>query len=108
MIALGLLFVCLMCDRFKPRRQLEAETLALRYQLNILILRRDPHPSSLSHLEQHRKLQLELPLGLEDHMISRLGFRPSIQATQVIETKNDFRDRGGRLMTKCFPTPMKY
>jgi hypothetical protein len=36
MIALGLLFVRLLCDRFKPRRQLEAEILALRHQLNIL------------------------------------------------------------------------
>jgi hypothetical protein len=30
MIALGLLFLCLLCDRFKPRRQLEAEILVLR------------------------------------------------------------------------------
>ena len=36
MIALGLLFLCLLCDRFKPRRQLEAEILVLRHQLNIL------------------------------------------------------------------------
>jgi hypothetical protein len=36
MIALGLLFVRLLCDRFKPRRQLEGEILALRHQLNIL------------------------------------------------------------------------
>ena len=33
MIALGLL---LLCDCFKPRSRLEAEILALRYQLNIL------------------------------------------------------------------------
>jgi hypothetical protein len=36
MIALGLLFLRLLCDRFKPRQQLEAEILALRHQLNIL------------------------------------------------------------------------
>jgi hypothetical protein len=36
MIALGLLVVCLLCDRFKPRQQLEAEILVLRHQLNIL------------------------------------------------------------------------
>jgi hypothetical protein len=36
MIALGLLFLCLLCGRFKPRRQLEAEILVLRHQLNIL------------------------------------------------------------------------
>jgi hypothetical protein len=36
MIALGLLVLRLLCDRFKPRRQLEAEILALRHQLNIL------------------------------------------------------------------------
>jgi hypothetical protein len=36
MIALGLLFLRLLYDRFKPRRQLEAEILALRHQLNIL------------------------------------------------------------------------
>jgi hypothetical protein len=36
MIALGILFLRLLCDRFKPRQQLEAEILALRHQLNIL------------------------------------------------------------------------
>ena len=36
MIALELLFLRLLYDRFKPRRQLEAEILALRHQLNIL------------------------------------------------------------------------
>jgi hypothetical protein len=36
MIALGLLFLRLPCDRFKPRQQLEAEILVLRHQLNIL------------------------------------------------------------------------
>jgi hypothetical protein len=41
MIALGLLFVRLLCDRFKPRRQLEGEILALRHQLNILRRARD-------------------------------------------------------------------
>ena len=35
MIALGLLVVCLLCDRFKPRQQLEAEILVLPHQLNI-------------------------------------------------------------------------
>jgi hypothetical protein len=38
MIALGLLFLRLPCDRFKPRQQLEAEILVLRHQLNILHL----------------------------------------------------------------------
>src|SRR6516165_86184 len=37
-------------------------------------------------------------------MMSRLGFRPSIQATQAFDTKNDFRDRGGRLITRCLET----
>ena len=36
MIALGLLFLRLLCDRFKPRQQLEAEILVLRHQVNIL------------------------------------------------------------------------
>jgi uncharacterized membrane-anchored protein YhcB (DUF1043 family) len=36
MIALGLLVVRLLRDRFKPRQQLEAEILVLRHQLNIL------------------------------------------------------------------------
>jgi hypothetical protein len=33
---LGLLFLRLLCDRFKPRQQLEAEILVLRHQVNIL------------------------------------------------------------------------
>jgi transposase InsO family protein len=44
MIALGLLFLCLLCDRFKPRRQLEAEILVLRHQLNILQQRAPGRP----------------------------------------------------------------
>jgi transposase InsO family protein len=36
MIAIGLLFFRALCDWFKPRRQLEAEILVLRHQLNVL------------------------------------------------------------------------
>ena len=36
MIAIGLLFVRMLCDYFKPRQQLEAEILVLRHQLNVL------------------------------------------------------------------------
>jgi hypothetical protein len=36
MIAIGFLFVRMLCDCFKPRRRLEAEILVLRHQLNIL------------------------------------------------------------------------
>jgi hypothetical protein len=44
MIALGLLFLRLLCDRFKPRQQLEAEILVLRHQLNILQQRAPGRP----------------------------------------------------------------
>jgi len=45
MIAVGLLFVRMLCDYFKPRQQLEAEILVLRHQLNVLQQRapRRPH-----------------------------------------------------------------
>jgi hypothetical protein len=36
MIAIGLLFVRMLCDCFRSRRQLEAEILVLRHQLNVL------------------------------------------------------------------------
>src|SRR5437870_2190167 len=36
MIAIGLLFVRMLCDCFKSRRQLKAENLVLRHQLNVL------------------------------------------------------------------------
>ena len=36
MIAIGFLFVCVLCDCFKSRRRLEAEILVLRHQLNVL------------------------------------------------------------------------
>src|SRR6266566_4062253 len=36
MIAIGLLFVRMLCDCFKSRRQLEAEILVLRHQLSVL------------------------------------------------------------------------
>jgi hypothetical protein len=36
MIAIGLLFVRMLCDCFKPRQQLQAEILVLRHQLNAL------------------------------------------------------------------------
>jgi hypothetical protein len=45
MIAIGLLFVRMLCDCFKSRPQLEAEIVILRHQLNILQRRasRRPH-----------------------------------------------------------------
>jgi len=36
MIAIGLLFVRMLCDYFKSRPRLEAEVLILRHQLNVL------------------------------------------------------------------------
>ena len=36
MIAIGLLFVRILCDRFKWRRRLEAEILILRHQVSVL------------------------------------------------------------------------
>jgi hypothetical protein len=44
MIASGLLFLRLLCDRFKPRQQLEAEILVLRHQRNILQQRAPGRP----------------------------------------------------------------
>jgi hypothetical protein len=45
MIVIGVLFVRMLCDCFKPRQQLEAEILVLRHQLNVLQQRapRRPH-----------------------------------------------------------------
>jgi hypothetical protein len=36
MVAIGPLFIRMLCDRFKPRQQLETEILVLRHQLNVL------------------------------------------------------------------------
>src|SRR5437660_1316925 len=36
MIAIGVLFIRMLCDCFKSRRRLEAENLVLRHQLNVL------------------------------------------------------------------------
>jgi hypothetical protein len=36
MIAIGILFVRMLCDYFKSRPQLEAEIVILRHQLNLL------------------------------------------------------------------------
>src|SRR5215471_3573319 len=36
MLSIGLLFVRMLCDFFKPRPRLEAEILILRHQLNVL------------------------------------------------------------------------
>src|ERR1700745_2577513 len=47
MIAIGLLFVRLLCDCFRPRGRLEVEIMVLRHQLNVLQRR-----------GQHRGLQL--------------------------------------------------
>jgi hypothetical protein len=45
MIAIGLLFVRMLCDCFKPGQQLQVEMLVLRHQLNVLRQRasRRPH-----------------------------------------------------------------
>src|ERR1700687_4482248 len=42
MIAIGLLFVRMLCDCFKSRRRLEAAILVLRHQLNV-VQQRAPH-----------------------------------------------------------------
>ena len=42
MIAIGLLFVRMLCDCFKSRHQLETDILVLRHQLNVL-RQRAPH-----------------------------------------------------------------
>src|SRR5947209_9383140 len=42
MIAIGLLFVRMLCDLFKPRPRLKAEILILRHQLNVLQQRTPP------------------------------------------------------------------
>jgi hypothetical protein len=47
MLAIGLLFVGMLCDWFRSRRQLQAEILILRHQLNIL-QRRAPSGPYLS------------------------------------------------------------
>ena len=44
MIAMGLLVIRLLCDRFKPPQQLETEILVLRHQLNILQQRAPGRP----------------------------------------------------------------
>jgi hypothetical protein len=36
MIAIAFLFVCVLCDCFKSRRRLEAESPVMRHQLNVL------------------------------------------------------------------------
>jgi hypothetical protein len=36
MIAIGLLFIRVLCDCFKPRLQLLAEVVILRHQINVL------------------------------------------------------------------------
>jgi hypothetical protein len=43
MIAIGLLFLRMLCDCFKPQQRLEAEILVLRHQLNVLQQRTPRH-----------------------------------------------------------------
>jgi hypothetical protein len=50
MIAIGLLFVGMLCDCSKSRRRLEAEILILRHQLNIL--RRSAPPRGVRWLDR--------------------------------------------------------
>jgi transposase InsO family protein len=51
MIAIGLLFVRMLCDCFKSRQRLEAESLVLRHQLNVL-QRRAPGRAQLRWLDR--------------------------------------------------------
>ena len=44
MIAIGILFIRMLSDFFKPRARLEAEILVLRHQLNILQQRAPRRP----------------------------------------------------------------
>jgi hypothetical protein len=52
MIAIGLLFLRALCDWFKPRRQLEAEILVLRHQLNVLQQRVPRRPPRLRWVDR--------------------------------------------------------
>jgi len=58
MIAIGLLFVRMLCDYFKSRPQLEAEIVILRHQLNVL-QQRAPRRMHLSWADRcvYRKLK---------------------------------------------------
>ena len=69
MIAIGLLFVRMLCDYFKPRQQLEAEILVLRHQLNVL-QQRAPRPPHLRWIDRalfiwlyRRLLAVEVSFG---------------------------------------------
>src|SRR5260370_12050489 len=59
MIAIGLLFVRMLCDLFKPRPRLEAEIVILRHQLNVL---QQAHaaPSAAFALGRPRPIHLAL------------------------------------------------
>jgi hypothetical protein len=52
MIAIGLLFVRMLCDYFKPRQQLEAEILVLRHQLSVLQQRVPRRPLHLRWVDR--------------------------------------------------------
>jgi hypothetical protein len=52
MIAIGLLFVRMLCDYFKPRQQLEAEILVLRHQLSVLQQRVPRRPLHLHWVDR--------------------------------------------------------
>src|SRR5260370_24577353 len=65
MIAIGLLFVHMLCDYFKSRPQLEAEIVILRHQLNLLQRRapRRPHLRATPAHETHADPVSDRPRG---------------------------------------------
>jgi hypothetical protein len=79
MIAIGLLFVRMLCDCFKSRRRLEAEILVLRHQLNVL-RQRAPHRAHLRWADRALFIWLyrRCPRILDAITIVSPGGRPRI------------------------------
>ncbi len=68
MIAIGLLFLRMLCDCFKPQQRLEAEILVLRHQLNVLQQRTPRHRRHLRWVERALFIWLYRPIRPTDRL----------------------------------------
>ena len=83
MIAIGLLFIRMLCDFFKPRTRLEAEILILRHQLNVLQQRM---PRGLC------RLRSPLPGNGISRAEKKASIRPPNHRSAVSEIKRSYNN----------------
>jgi hypothetical protein len=103
MIAIGLLYLRMLFDYFKPRQQLEAEILVLRHQLNVLQQRA---PRRRLHLRWVDRVLPKVDVYPVVYPTSAGSFSASSQVLDLIGAPEEIRAFVS-LCSRCFVPPRR-